>query len=264
MGFNARVLEQRPEFNHDYPGMDDDKGIAEPLSFSPESLKQLQAWGLKRPGFAGIEEPDLGPHARPIPYRDIRSLKGRLIRREPTEGMCVRAQDLCIRIREAYPPPRLTVQYDCKVLGFVDISWGAACYMTEGRKTAGDLLIGCDGHDSIVRKAMLDPGQKDPSIPSGMTQWQGVVDDERDMYTFFDDAIHMYLGSESIVTVHRLPASMVQWSVTRPSKLDAANAINEWRSMIKSWPVSEDGVVEIPAEQSMQLRESFDLFDAGP
>lgn len=264
IGFRAKVLEMRPAFSHEYPGMDDEKGVAEPLSFSPESVQLLMKWGLKHKSpTMGVDVPDLGQHARAIPYRDIRSLGGRLIRREPAEGMCIRAQDLCERIRGAIPPQKLVVDYDCKVLGFVDISWGAACYMTEGRKTAGDLLVGCDGADSIVRKHMLNPGQKDQAIPSGMTQWQGQVLDENSMYAFFDDAIHMYLGSESIVTVHRLPMRLVQWSVTRPSKLDAANALNEWRSMIKTWPVNDDGVVEIPAEQSMMLRESFDLFDAG-
>ena len=209
MGFDARVIESQPEFNYNYPGLDDDKGVAEPLSFSAESVKLLQKWGLKRKTDAGTEVPDLGPHAREIPYRDIRSLSGRLIRREPSDGICIRAQDLCERIRQVYPPPKLTVMYETKVLGFVDISWGAACYMNEGRKTAGDLLVGCDGSDSIIRKHMLQPGQKDLTQTSGMMQWQGTLVDVHNMYTFFDDAIHMYLGSESSVTVHRLPGEVL-------------------------------------------------------
>jgi hypothetical protein len=37
-----------------------------------------------------VQVPDLGPAARSIPFRDIRSLSGRLIRREPGDGFCIR------------------------------------------------------------------------------------------------------------------------------------------------------------------------------
>lgn len=138
-------------------------GPSEPLCFSPEAVHMLQSWGLSRKNEKGILEPDFGPNARQIPYRDIRSLSGRLIRRERQDHICMRPQvpacrracyarppetdsawrqDLCEHVVNMCEKSDVSVMYDAKVAHYVDIAWGTAAYIpADGTKLAGDFMV---------------------------------------------------------------------------------------------------------------------------
>ena len=107
---------------------------------------------------------------RDIPFRDIRALSGRLLRREPSECLAIRAQDLCHHIHKVLTQkskenakklkagssdPKCKASYQihhgAKVLDVADISWGIACYCSSGQQVAGDMLVGADGVESVVR-----------------------------------------------------------------------------------------------------------------
>mmetsp|Transcript_8705 Transcript_8705/g.13784 ORF Transcript_8705/g.13784 Transcript_8705/m.13784 type:complete len:253 (-) Transcript_8705:17-775(-) len=193
-GFRVKVREADQTFSKEYPEPGKASGLTEPLVFSPESVELLKQWGLNHKNENGILVPDLGPNAKQIPFLDLRSLGGRLIRREPSECICIRAQDLCERIREVLPKDHVDIAYHAKVLDYVDISWGAALYLSDGTKAAGDLVIGADGMDSIVRRMMLEDNQRDDKVLHGYIQWQGSVHDSVHAYEFYDDAIQTYLG----------------------------------------------------------------------
>ena len=49
------------------------------------------------------------------------------------------------------------------------------------------------------------------------------------------------MRKQTYIYSHRLPKDIVNWSIIRPSRLDAANALNEWKAMIKEWPIDPDG-----------------------
>uniref|UniRef100_A0A7S4U7C7 EF-hand domain-containing protein n=2 Tax=Guillardia theta TaxID=55529 RepID=A0A7S4U7C7_GUITH len=114
---------------------------------------------------------------------------------------------------------------------------------------------------SRVRRAIAGENYRDQVFTHGFTQWSGAVEDESSAFRFYDDAIHMYGGKQSCAIVFRLPSNIINWSIIRPTEMEGRNALSEWRSMITSWQLNEDGSVEIPASEVMLLRESFDLFD---
>lgn len=261
-GFRAIVLEEQPEFNLEYPGLGQALETMEPLCFSAESLEYLKNWGLSYRDDQGLHL-DLGPASRSIPFKDIRCLSGRLLRRESNrDARCIRSQDLAQHITDKAPKKKLSVKYNAQVSSVVDISWGAACYMpADQSKQAGDFLLGADGINSVVRKYLFQKGVRDDAATLGFSMWQGAVIDEVGTFSFFDDAIHYFLGDQSYATVYRLPENTVNWTLVRNNRLEGSNALAEWRSMMSSWPVGEDGSVDIPVEQMMSLRESFDLFD---
>jgi hypothetical protein len=62
--------------------------------------------------------------------------------------------------------------------------------------------------------------------------------------------------------VYRAPDDTVNWTVLRPTSLEGANQLQEWKTMMSSWPIDEEGSVSIPHEETMMLRAAFDLFDA--
>lgn len=261
-GFRVKVCEAQPPFTSEQPAPGQAIGPSEPLCFSPEAVHMLQSWGLSRKNEKGILEPDFGPNARQIPYRDIRSLSGRLIRRERQDHICMRPQDLCEHVVNMCEKSDVSVMYDAKVAHYVDIAWGTAAYIpADGTKLAGDFMVGADGVHSMVREYMLSDGERDDVVYPGYTQWQGAVQDSLGLFEFFDDAIQYFLGFEAYAVVYRLPRDTVNWTIVRPSKLEASNALAEWKVMMLNWPVNADGTVDIPTEQTMALRESFDLFD---
>eukprot|EP00802_Teleaulax_amphioxeia_P004240 Tamp_04244.p1 GENE.Tamp_04244~~Tamp_04244.p1 ORF type:complete len:542 (-),score=106.38 Tamp_04244:1741-3159(-) len=284
---------------------------------------------------------DMGPHAREVRFRDLRSLTGRsrpvsppafaclwcpspspepwprnscpsaslaralslthahmdgwmgmwgnglgsyrLLRREANEGHAIRAQDLCcqihkvltakskanaLKVKSGHFDPKDLASYErrngVKVLDMVDITWGVAAYLSNGQSVAGDLLIGADGIESVVRAFVTkaNPNARDTLLLTGYTQWQGALRDEAGVYAWFTDAIHIYLGSQSMSMVYRVPNDIVSWTVLRPTSLEGANQLQEWKTMMSSWPVDDDGSVSIPHEETMLLRAAFDLFDA--
>ena len=67
---------------------------------------------------------------------------------------------------------------------------------------------------------------------------------------------------QSMSMVYRAPDDTVNWTVLRPTSLEGANQLQEWKTMMSSWPIDEEGSVSIPHEETMMLRAAFDLFDA--
>ncbi|EKX39206.1 hypothetical protein GUITHDRAFT_143617 [Guillardia theta CCMP2712] len=199
--------------------------MQEPLVFSPSCVQLLSQWGLSSLDAKGIKRPDFGGKARSIWFRDLRAFSGRLLRRERWDCVCIRPKDFCELVTEC-----------------VDVSWGAAIVGENGVKEAGG--VAGEGDEWVTDK-----------------QWSGAVEDESSAFRFYDDAIHMYGGKQSCAIVFRLPSNIINWSIIRPTEMEGRNALSEWRSMITSWQLNEDGSVEIPASEVMLLRESFDLFD---
>ncbi|MGB1591537.1 MAG: EF-hand domain-containing protein [Promethearchaeia archaeon] len=289
-GFRVIVCEEQEALTPSVPAPGEAEGPTEPLLFSPETARQLEQWGMARVTVPDAtrphitrSEPDLGPNARQIPYRDVRALSGRLLRREPSDCYAIRAQDLCHAIHERLTAisadyrrlrkggaadPLYKATYELKLgvraLDIVDISWGVAAYLSDGQSVAGDMLLGCDGVSSTVRDWMSKkiPHARDTVAVSGFTQWQGGLEDSHGVYSWFGDATHMLLGSRCSCLVYRLPSNVINWAILRPTAMEDANQLSEWKTMMSSWPVDADGGVTIPAEETMSLRAAFDLFDA--
>jgi 2-polyprenyl-6-methoxyphenol hydroxylase-like FAD-dependent oxidoreductase len=148
----------------------------------------------------------------------------------------------------------------------------SCCGVTRARRArgAGDVLIGADGMQSAVRKwVVAGPeaqgragGVRDGLESTGRMQWQGRFPDPAMNFRAFDEAVTVYAGRETVGCVHRLPIGVVNWSLTRPAHLESANALAEWRVLMRDWAAGPDGGVEIPPAQQMRLREVFNLFDA--
>ena len=51
----------------------------------------------------------------------------------------------------------------------------------------------------------------------------------------------------------RLPENTVNWTLVRSRKLEGTNALAEWRSMMSSWPVGEDGCAPLPTPKGPSL-----------
>ena len=289
-GFRVIVCEEQEAFTPSNPPLGQANGPTEPLLFSEESLCLLKEWGLSKQdgqfnSLTGIygTSCDLGAEARDIPFRDIRALSGRLLRREPSECLAIRAQDLCHHIHKVLTQkskenakklkagssdPKCKASYQihhgAKVLDVADISWGIACYCSSGQQVAGDMLVGADGVESVVRDFIQksNANARDQLQVTGYTQWQGALPDEAGVYKYFDDATQVLLGPQCSCLVYRLPQHIVNWTIMRPTSLEGANQLEEWKAMMRSWPVGADGSVTIPPEETMSLRAAFDLFDA--
>jgi hypothetical protein len=284
-GFRVIVCEEQEAFTPASPPQGQAEGPTEPLLFSPETVYLMQEWGLSAPDpvYENKTLPDLGPKAAKIPYRDLRSLGGRLLRREPSDCYAVRAQDMCHHIHEVLTKrsaeylkrrragnnnPVFKASYELRVgvrvLDVVDISWGIAAYLSNGEQVAGDFLLGADGVRSMVREyiSKFNPNARDHVKVSGYTQWQGGMVDDGGVYKWFGDALHLLVGSQCSCLAYRLPSNVVNWTILRPTAMEGVNQLSEWKTMMLSWPIGEDGSVTIPAEETMALRSAFDLFDA--
>ena len=80
----------------------------------------------------------------------------------------------------------------------VDITWGVAVYLSNGQHVAGDMLLGADGVESLVRGFVnkSNPNARDTVQLTGYSQWQGAIKDDPGVYKWFDDAVHVYLGNQ--------------------------------------------------------------------
>ena len=284
LGFRVIVCEEQAAFTEREPAPGQAKGPTEPILLSPETVYLLQEWGMSKRDDKGCICPDMGPAARKIPYLDLRSLSGRLLRREPNDCYAMRAQDLCYQIHQVLTRKSMenakqvkTGHYEAKheasyeikcgarVLDVVDISWGVAVYLSNGHQVAGDILLGCDGVESIVRDYVtkFNPNARDRIQLTGFTQWQGALDDEAGTYKWFDDAVHLFLSAQCSCLVYRLPNNVLNWAMMRPTAMEGqGNKLQEWKTMMANWGVNDDGSVSIPHEEMMGLRSAFDLFDA--
>jgi len=168
-GFRVIIIEEQALFSAETPAPGQDNGPTEPLLFSPETAYLLHEWGMSaRDACDGASTPKMGPSARQIPFRDIRALGGRLLRREPSDCWAIRSQDFCAQIHAVLTlkskenaikvksghfdlthKGSYTIHHGAKVLDLVDISWGVAVYLSNGTQLAGDFLIGADGTESL-------------------------------------------------------------------------------------------------------------------
>jgi FAD-dependent urate hydroxylase len=84
--------------------------------------------------------------------------------------ICLPRRRLLERLAEGLPPAVIRYGRGCSEV--VQEGAGAQVVLTDGTCESGDLVIGADGRNSVVRNMLWG---RDPAEPSGWATWQGVT-----------------------------------------------------------------------------------------
>ncbi|WP_329047351.1 FAD-dependent monooxygenase [Amycolatopsis sp. NBC_01488] len=102
--------------------------------------------------------------------------------------LVVRRGSLLTRLLEGETSP--SVRFAANCVGVREDASGVAALLADGTEIAGDVLIGTDGHNSVVRRHLFADG---PAKPTGIASWQGLCDAPDDLLG--DHRTRAYIGS---------------------------------------------------------------------
>jgi 2-polyprenyl-6-methoxyphenol hydroxylase-like FAD-dependent oxidoreductase len=161
-GFTARVFERAPRPQESGTG----------LGLTSNAFLALRC--------VGLEDPVLAVSQR-IHSFDIKDATGRKIYSVPwnavdarlgAPSVCVYRPDLCA----ALLPHAGEVTWGAACAAIRQDQHGVTAIFEDGREVRGDVLIGADGFNSVVRRAILGPT---PSRPSGYVAWLATTEPSR-------------------------------------------------------------------------------------
>ncbi|MGW5574949.1 FAD-dependent oxidoreductase [Nocardia thailandica] len=170
---------------------------------------------------------DLNVIGRPARQLEVCGPRGGVIRRMNVADMGVELgaatagvhrRTLCAALRRAAPNCRVTT--GTRAVGFdMPAAGGVRVHFADGHHTTGDLLIGADGFDSVVR-ARVQPAR--PPITYDQLTWQGTADLRHQRIT--PGWIGHYWGTGQRFGMIELGGGKVSWWATTTMPAAAAGA----------------------------------------
>ncbi len=99
-----------------------------------------------------------------------------------------------------------TINYGRSCTGVAQTSTGTTVEFADGSRETGDLLIGADGRNSVIRDALWG---RDPAESSGWATWQGVTSIPLDIASSRRGV--MYVGPEGLCGLMPAGEGLLQW-----------------------------------------------------
>jgi 2-polyprenyl-6-methoxyphenol hydroxylase-like FAD-dependent oxidoreductase len=182
---------------------------------------------------------------------------GEVAREKGAPGISLLRTDYARLLLQAVGPSNVHVGYEC--VG-VDPDSGTA-YFANGRRETAALLVGADGHDSVVRKAILGDT---PKRYSGFTCWRGVSAPLSEAETFPSGVVRLYGAPQAQFGMFPVGGGRIYWAgmLVRPE--NETDPAGEWQAAVghfADWPPPAKRVMEATGRQEV-LR--TDIYDRDP
>ena len=197
LGMQVTVLERARELQHIGGGLD----------LGANATKALHKLGL----YEALQEVGV-----PETVAEVRSWRGEPIVSIPVEEVSKKVQAEAIGVRRADLQTVMlqalgasVVQLGAKCVGFKQEGGEVRALLVDGREESGDLLIGADGINSVVRAQLLDDGE--PRY-AGYTVWRAVVPVEPGF--FLPGHVLMYLGKGARFLCNHVGQGHIRWGLT--------------------------------------------------
>lgn len=151
--------------------------------------------------------------------------------------ICLPRRRLLDRLAEGLPPG--VVSYGRPCTGFSRDGTGVRAQFAEGGHETGDVLIGADGRNSVIRDALWGG---DPAVPSGWATWQGVTPLAHQVTSASRGV--MFTGREGLCGLMPAGEGLLQWWFDRrwtPDKPLPVSPVEALRARFAGWapPVLE-------------------------
>lgn len=161
VGFDAEIFERAGEL----------RAAGSGLSVMSNALNALDSLGID----LGLEK-----RGQVITSFTIRNARGRLIKEQPlvevadelgAPCVCISRTDLQHALLDALGDTRVTL--GAKATGVETDGSGALVHFADGTSARGDIAVGADGFNSVVRRQFAGPDE--PAEDSGYISWLGIV-----------------------------------------------------------------------------------------
>ena len=147
-------------------------------------------------------------------------------------NVCLPRRRLLERLAEGLPPA--VVRYGRVCAAVAQDGTGARVDFADGSRETGDLLIGADGRNSLVRDTLWG---HDPAEPSGWATWQGVTPIPSEITSSRRGV--MYVGPAGLCGLMPAGEGLLQWWFDQrwtPDMPTPPSPIAVFRERFGSWP----------------------------
>jgi 2-polyprenyl-6-methoxyphenol hydroxylase-like FAD-dependent oxidoreductase len=200
------------------------------LTLWPNALAALATFGADKPvSVVGL----------PAEGNQIRNSTGRLLDDMPAAemrarfggtGLALLRADLIEALGTLTEPG--SVRTGARCVGYRTDGEGVTAFLADGTSERGDLLVGADGHRSVIRRHLLG-GRSDSLRYAGYPVWRGVT-----RYPLGPAPGSLTMGRAAQFGLFALPGSRVYWFATIPfaeGKARAVPALPLLRERFGSW-----------------------------
>lgn len=142
---------------------------------------------------------------RPLMRIDV----SRAARRYGHPHLCLPRGHLIRRLSDGLPDGTLFFGRACTAIAHDEN--GVHVEFADGSRATGDLLVGADGHRSVVRRHLWG---EDPTRPTGWTTWQGLL--PRPTADVAGGVCRMLIGPEGTCGLMRAGEGLLQWWFDMP------------------------------------------------
>lgn len=155
----------------------------------------------------------------------------RATRRYGSPNLCVPRRDLAERLAEGLPGDLVSDGRACT--GVTHDEGGVQVSFADGSTATGDLLVGADGHRSVVRTGLL--GDEQPRA-TGWGTWQGLITMPHRLDVGGTDLVHV--GPEGVSGMFPVGGDQLQWWFDRrwhPADPPPVSAVADLRDRFGHW-----------------------------
>jgi len=226
LGFHATIISDEPPPDFSNPDAGAPRPF-EPLDLSDEVMKYLDVVKLRSHAASCSCHPDA---------KAFRSWDGKLLqwieRPHPiADNEAFRRVLINVAMERG-----VEFMWNTCVIDLADVGWGVVCLLSDRSQTAADLLVGCDGPQSMVRMAIEGgPDARRNSDPSGVLAFSAEFRDSAGALLSLVDQTQHFYGPNMTAHVYRFTDGLYRFQVYVSSSIDAKTSDN--RAELKDGPL---------------------------
>ena len=190
----------------------------EPLDISEEVVRFLDLVKLRSSVASSFCHPDA---------KAIRSWDGKLLQWIDRSHPIADAQEFRRILIQIAVERGVDFMWNTRVIDMADVGWGVVCLLSDRTQVAADLLVGCDGPQSIVRATIEGgPNERLRSDPSGVLAFSAEYRDSAGALLSLVDQTQHFYGPHMTAHVYSFKNGLYKFQLYVSSSIDAKTSDN--------------------------------------
>ena len=216
LGFHATVIAD--ESPPDSKAAADAPHAFEPLDITDEVVRYLDSLKIRTSLAPSFCHPDA---------KAVRSWDGKLLQWIDRSHPIADTQEFRRILIQLAVDRGVDFLWNTRVIDLADVGWGVVCLLSDRTQTAADLLVGCDGPQSMVRTVIEGgPNARLHSDPSGVLAFSAEYRDSTGALLSLVDQTQHFYGPHMTAHVCSFKDRLYKFQIYVSSSLDAKTSEN--------------------------------------